>query len=309
MGKPLWAWAVFLSIILLLLAVDLGVLHRRQRVIGVRESIYMSAFYIIISLLFASWIGHQFGAESAKEYLAAFLIEKSLSMDNIFIISFVFSFLSIPMKYQHRVLFWGILGVIVLRAIMIGFGAVLVDRFEYILYIFAVFLIATGIKILVINKPLDMRGNFLLKFMRRHICITKELHEGKFFVKQTIDGGKSVICYTSLFVALIFIECIDFMFAVDSIPAIFAITNNTYVIYTSNIFAILGLRALYFALAVIIHRFRYIKYALAMILIFIGSKIFIADLLGMEKFPVDISLSVTLLLLAGGISYSLYKTR
>ena len=311
MGKPIWMWASFIGIVGLLLAFDLGVLHRKQREISIRESLWMSAFYITIALCFGAWVWHSLGAQSGEEYLTGFLVEKALAMDNIFIISLIFAYFAIPHKYQHRVLFWGILGVIVLRAIMIGLGATLVSQFGWILYIFAVFLIATGVKMLCIGDNLpNIEDNPLLKFLRRNMRVTNELHGDKFTV-QLVDKntGKKAVYMTPLMVSLILIEFVDLIFAVDSVPAIFTITLDPYIVYTSNIFAILGLRALYFALAEIIHRFKYLKPALAWVLIFIGSKTFIADALDMEKFPASISLGVTAAIILAGVLVSLYKLR
>jgi tellurite resistance protein TerC len=307
MGKPLWMWAAFLSIVVALLVLDLGVLHRKTKEIGVRESLVMSAFYIAIALAFGGWVWHALGAEAGQNYITGFIVEKTLALDNIFVISLIFTYFAIPAQYQHRVLFWGILGVIVLRAIMIGLGATLVSQFGWLLYIFALFLIATGIKMLVMDeKEMNIEANPVLRFMRRRMRITDRLHGESFFVKETDPTtGKLVRAATPLFVALILIEVVDVIFAVDSVPAIFAITTDPYIVYTSNIFAILGLRALYFALAAIIGRFHYLKPALAIVLVFIGSKIFVADLMGWEKFPASISLGVTLALLAGGIIASL----
>lgn len=303
MGKPLWMWGLFIGLVLFLLVLDLGVFHRKTHEVGVRESLWMSGFYIAIALAFGSWVWHQMGAQAGMLYYTGFLIEKTLALDNIFVISLIFTYLAIPRLYQHRVLFWGILGVIVLRGIMIGAGAALVEQFSWVLYIFAVFLIFTGVKMLVIKEgPPDMSANPLLALLRRHLRITPELHGEKFIVK---PAGDKRLWVTPLFVSLLLVEAADIVFAVDSVPAIFAITTDPYIIYTSNIFAILGLRALYFALAAILHRFSYLKPAMALILVFIGSKIFIADLLGLTKFPAAISLGVTVALLAGGIIASL----
>ena len=216
-----------------------------------------------------------------------------------------------PPIYQYRVLFWGILGVIVLRAIMIGLGATLVAEFSWMLYVFALFLIATGVKMLLLgDKMPDIERNPILRLLRRILRITPELHRERFFVRQPDPTtGRTVLWVTPLFVALVLIEIVDLIFAVDSVPAIFAITTDPYIVYTSNIFAILGLRALYFALAAVIHRFRYLKVALALILVFIGSKVFVAGFAGWAKFPASISLGVTVALLAGGFGYSLWRTR
>ena len=311
MGKPVWMWAVFMTIVVVLLALDLGLFHRKSREIGVRESLVLSAFYIAIGLGFGAWVWVNVGPTSGKEYLTGFLVEKTLSMDNIFVISLVFSYFGIPRIYQHRVLFYGILGVIVLRGIVIALGAWLVASFHWVLYIFALLLIFTGVKMLLPgdDEP-DIKDNLALKIMRRFLRITPKLDGQRFFIRAPDEKiGKIVTWVTPLFVAMILIEIVDVIFALDSIPAIFAITTDTFVVYTSNIFAILGLRALYFALAAIIDRFAYLKPALAMILVFIGSKIFVADLLGMEKFPAAVSLSVTVSLIVGGVLYSLWKTQ
>lgn len=309
MGKPLWMWAIFLGIIIVLLAMDLGLFHRKARAIGVTESLVLSSFYIAIALAFGAWVWVALGAQAGTEYVTGFLIEKTLALDNIFLISLIFTYLAIPAPLQHRVLFWGIVGVIVLRAIMIGLGATLVAQFSWILYIFAIFLIATGIKMLVMkNHGPDIENNPVLKLIRRTLRVTPGLHGERFFVKHPDrNTGRRVLWVTPLFVALLMIEVVDLIFAVDSVPAIFAITTDPFIVYTSNIFAILGLRALYFALAAIIDRFAYLKQAL--VLVFIGSKIFVADMFGWEKFPASVSLGVTITLIAGGIVFSLYRTR
>jgi tellurite resistance protein TerC len=311
MDKPLWMWGMFLAIVLVLLVLDLGVLHRKQREIGVKESLMLSAGYILVGLLFGAWVWIDLGAQSGKEYITGFLVEKTLALDNIFLISLIFTYFAIPRIYQHRVLFWGILGVIVLRAIMIGLGATLVSEFSWVLYVFAVFLIITGIKMFfMIDQLPDIGNNPMLKLMKKHMRITPELHGQRFSVLQPDPKtGKMVRWFTPLFVALMLIEIVDLIFAVDSVPAIFTITTDPFIVYTSNIFAILGLRALYFALDAVIERFKYLKYALALVLIFIGSKIFFADLMGLEKFPAWLSLTITMLLISGGIVYSLLKTR
>ena len=307
MGKPLWMWGLFIGIVLFLLVLDLGVLHRKTHEVGVRESLWMSGFYIAIAMAFGGWVWYQMGAQAGMLYYTGFLIEKTLALDNIFVISLIFTYLAIPRLYQHRVLFWGILGVIVLRGIMIGAGAALVENFSWVLYIFAAFLIFTGVKMLAIKEgPPDMAENALLRFLNRRLRVTPHLEGQKFFTRSASDGRLWV---TPLFIALILVEAADIIFAVDSVPAIFAITTDPYIIYTSNIFAILGLRALYFALAAIIHRFKYLKPAMALILVFIGSKIFLADMFGLAKFPPAVSLGVTVALLAGGIVGSIIADR
>ena len=309
--KPVWMWASFLALVVVLLVLDLGVLHKKHREIGVRESLLMSLGYLTLGVGFGGWVWYSLGAQSGIEYLTGFVVEKSLAMDNVFVIAMIFGYFAIPQKYQHRVLFWGILGVIVLRAIMIAGGAALVSEFGWILYIFAAFLILTGIKMIAMaDKSHDLADNPLLRLLKRRLRVTDELHGERFFVKLPDPRtGKLATFVTPVFMALIMIEIADVIFAVDSVPAIFAITTDPYIIYTSNIFAILGLRALYFALAAIIHRFAYLKQALAVLLIFIGSKIFVADLMGWEKFPAAISLGVTFAILLAGVLWSLWRTR
>ena len=302
-------WVIFISVVLSLLILDLGVFHKKDHEISFKESLWMSAFYITMALIFGLWIWYIKGLDSFAEYITGFLVEKSLALDNIFLISLTFSALSIPLKYQHRVLFWGILGVIVLRAIMIGLGVQIITRFEWVLYIFAAFMIFTGIKMFFVShQPVDISKNLLLLWMRKHLNITKKLHDNKFYIYQKEpNSDKEKLFATPLLIALIMVEFIDLIFAVDSIPAIFAITQDPYIVYTSNIFAILGLRALYFALASIIDRFYYLKHALAVVLIFIGSKIFIADAFNLTKIPPMLSLSVTLTILTAGVVCSLMK--
>lgn len=311
LSTPIWMWASFLALVAMLLVLDLGVLHRKHREIGVRESLLMSLGYLTLGVGFGGWVWFTLGGQSGIEYLTGFVVEKSLAMDNVFVIAMIFGYFAIPQKYQHRVLFWGILGVIVLRAIMIAGGAALVAEFSWILYVFAAFLILTGVKMLAMaDKSHNLADNPLLHFLRRRLRVTDELHEERFFVRlPDKKTGRLATYVTPVFMALLLIEIADVIFAVDSVPAIFAITSDPYIVYTSNIFAILGLRALYFALAAIIHRFAYLKQALAVLLIFIGSKIFFADLLGWEKFPAAISLGVTFAILASGIAWSLWRTR
>ena len=309
LGKPAWVWVVFAGIVVSLLAFDLGVLHKDDREIGVRESLMLSAGYISVALIFGAWVWWYLGAPSGMAYYTGFMIEKSLSMDNVFVIALIFGFFAIPRQYQHRVLFWGILGVIVLRAIMIGLGATLVSQFGWVLYLFGAFLVLTGVKMWVMADHIpDFAGNPLLKFLKRRMRVTDGLHGNAFWVTQPEPvSGKMVRCATPLLLALVMIEFVDLVFAVDSVPAIFAITTDPFLVYTSNIFAILGLRALYFALAAMIHRFKYLKYALALVLVFIGTKIFLVGFIG--KFPPLISLGVTFGLILGGVLVSLWKTR
>lgn len=311
LGKPAWMWLAFLGVVVALLVFDLGVLHRDDHEIGVRESLLLSVGYIGFGLAFGAWVWWRLGPEPGMNYFTGFAVEKALAMDNVFVIAMIFSFFSVPRAHQHRVLFWGVLGVIVLRAALIALGATIVSRFGWALYIFAAFLIATGVKmILFADRDYDLASNPALRFLRRRFNVTDTLHGQRFFVRQPHPKtGKPAWFVTPLFLALVLIEIADVVFAVDSVPAIFAITTDPFIVYTSNIFAILGLRALYFALAAMVHRFHHLKYALAAVLIFIGSKIFIADLLGIGKIPPALSLAVTFGLLAAGVVWSLLKTR
>lgn len=311
LDKPVWMWIFFILIVLVLLILDLGVFHRNVREIGVKESLALSEFYITLGLFFGAWIWWYIGSTAGINYITGFVIEKSLAMDNIFVIAMIFSYFSIPRIYQHRVLFWGIIGVIFLRAMMIGVGATLVSQFSWVLYIFAAFLILTGIKMwLSIDKEYEVGNSPILNFIKKRFRVTEKLHAEKFWVKK-IDPKTNQLRWfmTPLFLALIMIEFVDLIFAIDSVPAIFAITTDPFIVYTSNIFAILGLRALYFALSAMVERFHYLKYALAVLLVFIGSKIFIADGLGIAKIPPSLSLSITFIILFIGIGYSFWKTK
>ena len=312
LGTPAWFWLSFLVLVIALTAFDLGFLHKEDREMGIAESLKLSAFYIGIALLFGAWIWHARGPVPGMQYFTGFFIEKALSIDNVFVISLIFTYFAIPRKYQYRALLWGIIAVIVLRGLMIAGGAALVNEAYWVLYLFAAFLVFTGIKMFFAgDQPMDVASNPAVRFISRHMRVTRELHGQHFFVRsEDQKTGKLVVSATPLFLALVVINLADLVFAVDSVPAIFAITTDTFIVYTSNIMAILGLRALYFALAAMVHRFHYLKYALAAVLIFIGTKIFVADfLLGGEKFPPVMSLGITFALIATGIFYSLWKTR
>ena len=312
LGTPVWFWLSFIGLVAALTAFDLGFLHKEDKEMGIGESLKLTAFYISIALAFGVWVWVAKGADLGMKYYTGFFIEKALSIDNVFVISLIFTYFAIPAKYQYRALLWGIIAVIILRGIMIALGAALVEQFYWTLYLFAAFLIATGVKMLFNNdSEMDVSKNPVVRFMNKHFRVTPDLHGEKFLVKvQDEKSGKMVRAMTPLLLALIVINLADLVFAVDSVPAIFAITTDTFIVYTSNIMAILGLRALYFALAAMVHRFHYLKYALALVLVFIGSKIFVADfVLGGEKFPPVLSLGVTFALILGGIFYSLWKTK
>ncbi len=275
LGQPAWLWFAFLGLIGLLLVFDLGVLNKQDKELGIGESLKLSAFYIAIALVFGAWIWWSMGPTSGMEYFTGYAIEKALSIDNVFVISLVFGYFAIPPRYQYRALVWGILTVLVLRGMMIAVGAALVQEYEWVLLLFGAFLVATGIKMLLMGEgDQDVSKNPVVRFLSRRMRVTPELHGQRFFVRQPDPvTGKLVRFATPLFLALVVINIVDLVFAVDSVPAIFAITTNTYIVFTANIMAILGLRALYFALAAMVHRFEYLKYALAIVLVFIGGKI------------------------------------
>ncbi|WP_159878171.1 TerC family protein [Aquitalea denitrificans] len=314
-GTPLWMWLMFMGIVAALLVFDLGVLNKNDHEIGVKESLKLSAFYIAMGLLFGGWVWWYRGGDAGMQYLTGYLVEKSLSMDNIFVMSLIFSGMAVPRLYQHRVLFWGILGVIVLRAAMIGLGAVLVTEFKWVLVLFGLFLLLTGVKMLFSKEEghPSLEDNKLYQWLRRHLRLTPTLHGHHFLVRGEQHGLSRGWWATPLLLTLLLVESADLVFAVDSIPAIFAITQDPFLVYTSNIFAILGLRALYFALSAMVHRFEYLKYSLAIVLVFIGVKVGLVYLNDIQlvqfHIPTGVSLGVTLALLVSGVLYSLYKTR
>jgi len=299
--KPVWMWLVLFTSIATLLILDLGVFNRNIKIINIRTSLILYSGYCLCGIAFGGFICWQLGLNSALEYYAGFVVEQSLAMDNIFAIALIFSSFAVPRQYQHRVLFWGIIGVLILRGIMIGLGAVLISKFAWILYIFGVFLLFSGIKILLKKEEHDapnITNNKLLHLLKRYLPITPDFHQANFFIKL-----KGKLLVTPLFVVLILVEFADLIFAVDSVPAVFAITQDPYLVYSSNIFAILGLRALYFILEVLIHKFVYLKTALALVLIFIGAKILLHGIIDISAL---ISIVITLALLFGGIILSLH---
>lgn len=313
MGTPAWMWGIFLLLVAGLVVFDLGVLHKKDEEISVTASLKLSAFYISAGLIFGLWVWYNMGMGPAMLYYTGFLVEKSLSLDNVFVISLIFTYFAIPRLYQHRVLFWGIIGAIVLRGVMIGLGSTLVASYHWVLYLFAAFLIFTGIKMLMPegDGDTDLSDSKIIRFLKNRMRVTDQLHGHSFFVRQSDpdSGGRVVLWATPLFLTLCMVELSDVLFAVDSVPAIFAITTDPFIVYTSNIFAILGLRALYFALAAILARFEYLKYALALVLMFIGSKVFLGEFVFDGKVPTLLSLGITFGILTVGVIYSLYKTR
>lgn len=301
MATSIWLWLGFNAFVLLLLALDLGLLHRKQRQIAVREALLLSAFYFLLAMVFNAGIFHFRGEQAGLDFLTGYLIEKSLSIDNIFVFVLVFAHFAVPPQYQHRVLFWGILGALAMRGTLIYFGSELITQFHWIIYVFGAFLVISGIKMLIaVDAEPDVENNRLVRFMRRRFRVTPDFEGQRFFIRR--DGQWWM---TPLFLVLVLIEFTDLVFAVDSIPAIFAITTDPFIVYTSNVFAILGLRALYFALAGIIHRFRYLKYGLSLVLVVIGAKMLLVDI---YKMPTAIALAITAALIGGSIVLSLVRT-
>ncbi len=286
-------WIAFNGFVLLMLALDLGVFHRKSHEVTVKEALTWTSVWITLAMLFNLFVFYYFDKDKAVEFFTGYVIEKSLSVDNIFVIIMIFSYFNVPKEYQHKVLFWGILGALVMRVIFIFAGIELIHKFHWLIYIFGGFLIFTGIRMVTSSDvKLDPEKNPLVKFVRRFFPVTPNFHKDHFFTK--IDGKLWV---TPLFLVVIMIEATDLIFAVDSIPAILAISDDPFIVYTSNVFAILGLRSLYFALSGIEGYFRYLKYGLAVILCFVGTKMCLMDFF---KIPVEVSLIVIVFVL--GIS-------
>jgi len=300
-GTP-WLWGGFALFVLAMLVLDLGVFSRKAHVVGLREALTWTAVWIGLAMLFNAGVYHWFGPERALEFLSGYVLEKALSVDNLFVFIVVFSVFAVPAKLQHRVLLWGILGALLLRALFVVAGAALLTRFHWLGYVFGAFLVFTGIKLLVQRQAeLDPRHNPVLRAFRRLIPTVDEYHDAKFTI---VKAGKRYA--TPLLLVLVVIEATDIVFAMDSIPAVFAVTRDPFIVFTSNIFAILGLRALYFALAGMMDRFHYLKLGLALVLMFVGAKMLLA---GAYKIPIWASLAVIALLLTGSVVASLLRPR
>jgi len=285
------------------LALDLGIFHRKAHVVGAREALGWTTVWVTLAVLFGFAVFVARGAETAVEYFTGYVIEYSLSVDNVFVFTLIFAAFAVPRHLQHRVLFWGIVGALVMRLLMILAGASLIAQYHWVLYLFGAFLVFTGIRMLVARGEHESHpeNNVLVRFARRHMRVTEDFHGQAFFVR-TAAG----LAATPLFLALLVVEFSDLVFAVDSIPAIFAVTTDPFVVFTSNAFAILGLRSLYFLLAEAAARFRYLKVGLAFILVFVGSKLLLADLF---KIPPLISLAVVLSILGVAVGSSLLRSR
>lgn len=299
----LWLWLGFNVFVLAMLALDLGVFHRRAHEVSLKEAAAWSAVWISLALIFGYGIYHFRGPQAGLEFLTGYLIEKALSVDNIFVFVLVFSYFNVPSRHQHRVLFWGILGALVMRGAMIAAGAALIHRFHWVIYVFGGFLIITGIR--MATHPVHAiapEANPVIRLIRRLVPVTDRYHGQRFFTHESI-GGQLRRVATPLFVVLVLVETTDLIFALDSIPAIFAVTSDPFLVYTSNVFAILGLRALYFLLARVIHRFHYLRLGLSTVLVFVGLKMVLADV---YPVPIGVSLGIIALVLATSVAASAF---
>ena len=294
-----WEWLAFFAIIGFMLVLDLGVFHKKSHKVSIKESLAWTAVWITLAMLFNAWVYHSMGAQKGLEFLTGYVIEKALSVDNIFVISLIFTYFRVPSQYQHRVLFWGVLGALFFRIIFIFAGVALIEKFNWMIYVFGGFLIFTGLKMLKEEeKHIEVEANPLIKFVKKFWKISPNF-DGENF-RTTVNGVRH---FTPLFLVLIMIETTDIIFAVDSIPAILAITPDPYIVFTSNVFAILGLRSLYFALNGIMEMFEYINYALSGILVFVGIKMIIAP---WYHFPTIISIGIIVGMLVASVIASIY---
>ncbi len=301
MNVSIWMWIGFNAFVLLLLALDLGVFHRKAHEVSIKEATVWSVIWVTLAMAFNGWIWYTWGSGPALEFLTGYLIEKSLSIDNIFVFVMLFGYFAVPKQYEHRVLFWGILGALVMRGIFIGVGAYVLEQFHWVLYVFGAILILTGYKMLRRQESHSPENNPVLRWLRRVVPLADRYHGQAFWIR---EGGRWVA--TPLFLVLVMVELTDLVFAIDSIPAIFAVTREPFLVYTCNVFAILGLRSMYFLLAGVVHRFVYLKYGLAAVLLFVGVKMMIIDLC---KIPTAVSLAIVLGTIATSIAASLIKTR
>lgn len=307
MPNYLW-WAGFNGLILVLLALDLGVFNRKAHAVSVREALGWSAVWISLAIGFGLWVGHSMGRQSMLEFYAGYLVEQALSVDNLFVFILIFGYFRIEPALQHRVLFWGILGALLMRGIMIGAGAVLIARFHWIIYVFGVFLVVTGFRMAFGGESaIRPEANPVVRLVRRLLPITSKFHGEKFFVKLPLSFGRNPQWIaTPLFLVLALVETTDVVFAVDSIPAVFGVTRDPFLVYTSNVFAILGLRSMYFVLSGVIQKFYLLKYGLAIVLAFVGVKMLLT-----EMYPINIGVSLGVVggVLLGSVALSLLFPR
>ena len=303
MTESIWLWVGFNLFVLAMLALDLGVFHRKTHVVTFKESITWTVVWVAMAMIFNVGIVYLMGKEKGLEFFTGYVIEKSLSVDNVFVFALLFSYFAVPALYQHKVLFWGILGALAMRAVMIVLGAALITKFSWIIYIFGGFLILTGIKMIVKrDEEIHPERNPVVRWFKRLMPVTPDYRGDKFFVRE--DGVRKA---TPLFVALLLVEISDLIFAVDSIPAIFAVTKDPFIVYTSNVFAILGLRSLYFALAGVMDKFHYLKIGLGVVLTFVGVKMVLAHTAW--KIDTLVSLGVIVLVLTLSVVMSLLKPK
>ena len=301
--EPLWLWIGFNAFVLVMLALDLGVFHRKAHVVSLKESLTWTGVWVGLALLFNLGVWHFAGSQKAMEFFTGYVIEKSLSVDNVFVFALLFSYFSVTPKFQHKVLFWGILGALIMRASMIAAGAALIERFSWIIYVFGGFLILTGIKMIIKREEeIHPERNPIVRLFKRFVPVTSDYREDKFFVREN-----GIRMATPLFVVLLLVEVTDVIFAVDSIPAIFAVTKDPFIVYTSNVFAILGLRSLYFALAGVMDKFHYLKIGLGIVLSFVGVKMLLAHTAW--KIDTLVSLGVIVMTLALSVILSLLKPK
>jgi len=299
----LWIWIGFTGFVLAMLALDLGVFHRQAHAVSLKESLTWTAVWVALALVFNAGVWHYAGSQKALEFFTGYLIEKSLSVDNIFVFALLFSYFAVPARYQHKVLFWGILGALVMRALMIGAGVALITHFSWIIYLFGAFLILTGIKMIVKRaEAIHPERNPVVKAFKRLMPVTSDYRGDRFFVREN-----GIRMATPLFVVLLLVEFTDLIFAVDSIPAIFAVTTDPFIVYTSNVFAILGLRSLYFALAGVMDKFHYLKIGLGVVLTFVGVKMLLAH--SPYKLDTLVALGVILTVLAVSVVASCLRPR
>lgn len=299
----IWKWVFFNAFVLAMLALDLGVFHRKAHVVKVREALIWSGIWIALALSYNALVYYWRGPQAGLEFLTGYLIEKSLSVDNIFVFVLLFAFFKVPAEYQHRILFWGILGALIMRGLLIAAGVALLTSFSWVIYIFGGFLVVTGARMAVQKEhSMDPARNPVVRAARKVLPVTTDYHGQQFFVRL---NGRSMV--TPLFVVLLTVEFTDLVFAVDSIPAIFAVTLDPFIVYTSNVFAILGLRALYFALAGVIHRFHYLKIGLGIVLVYVGIKMLLSHTA--YKIPTGLSLGVVGFIIATAIVLSLLRPK
>jgi tellurite resistance protein TerC len=298
METPIIFWILFNAFVILMLALDLGVFHRKTHEVTIKEALTWTFVWVFLALILNVIIYFWRGQQQALEFFTGYLVEKALSVDNIFVFIMIFTYFQIPSKYQHKVLFWGIIGALIMRVIFIFAGVALLEKFHFTIYLFGALLIFTGYKMFGHNNlKIDPDKNPVIRFFKKFMPVTPTLHDDKFFIKT--EGRRFA---TPLFLVLILIETTDLIFAVDSIPAILAITQDQFIVYTSNVFAILGLRSLYFALAGVIHRFWLLSYGLAVVLIFVGLKMILIDV---YKIPIELSLLFIATIIGGSIFLSL----